>query len=45
MERDDINLINKYNNFNISKIIKLVKEEKITYIRIKLIILLKKKIN
>jgi hypothetical protein len=45
MERDDINLINKYNNFDISKIIKLVKKEKITYIRIKLIILLKKKIN
>ena len=43
MERDDINLINKYNNFNISKILKLVKKEKITYIRLKLIIVLKKK--
>ena len=43
MERDDINLINKYNNFDISKIIKLVKKEKITYIRIKLIILLRRR--
>ena len=36
-------ILNKYNNFNISKILKLVKKEKITYIRLKLIIVLKKK--
>ena len=38
-------ILNKYNNFNISKILKLVKKEKITYIRLKLIIVLKKKKN
>ena len=36
-------ILNNYNNFNISKILKLVKKEKITYIRLKLIIVLKKK--